>query len=164
MDTILGVEGSVTSTNLVLVDPGAFETTICVSFGKKWSVLVELVSILSFLDFVVGFVVTVPIVVDLSMADVEEFAVAFCVITFSAFDSVGETIVEESSVRIVAVVVLVEIVVLAMVDWTELDFILSADVGKDLWLEIETLGVVGRVTLPVLVVENCVSFLIPLVD
>ena len=61
--------------------------------------------------------------------------------------------------------VLVEIVVLAMVDWTEPDVILSADVvGEDLWLEIETPGVVGRVTLPVLVVENCVSFLIPLVD
>ena len=146
------------------MDPGAFETTICVSFSKKWSVLVELVSILSFLDFVVGFVVTVPIVVDLSMADVEEFAMAFCVITFSAFDSV-EAIVEEYSAGKVAVVVLVEIVVLAMVDWTELDFILSADVvGEDLLLEIETLGVVGRVTLPVLVVENCVSFLIPLVD
>ena len=149
----------------MLVDPGAFETRICVSFGKKWSVLVELVSILSFLDFVVGLVVTVPIVVDLSMADVEEFAVDFCVITFSAFDSVGEAIVEESSAGIVAVVVLVEIVVLAMVDWTEPDVILSADVvGEDLWLEIETPGVVGRVTLPVLVVENCVSFLIPLVD
>ena len=61
--------------------------------------------------------------------------------------------------------VLVEIVVLAMVDWTELDSILSADVvGEDLWVEIETLDVVDRVKLPVLVDENCVSFLFPLVD
>ena len=90
----MGVEGSVTSTNLVLVDPGAFEATLFVSFGKKWSVLVELVSILSFLDFVVGFVVPVPIVVDLSMTDVEEFAVTCFGITFSLLDSVGEAIVE----------------------------------------------------------------------
>ena len=131
----------------------------------KLPILVELVSILSFLDFVVGLVVTVPIVVDLSMADVEESEVAFCVMTFSSFDSVGKAIMEESSPGIVVVVVLVEIVVLAMVDWSEPDVILSADVvGEDLWLEIETPGVVGRVTLPVLVVENCVSFLIPLVD
>ena len=61
--------------------------------------------------------------------------------------------------------VLVEIVVLAMVDWTELDSILSADVvGEDLWVEIETLDVVDRVKLPVLDDENCVSFLFPLVD
>ena len=52
-------------------------------------------------------------------------------------------LIKELSAGIVAVVVFVEIVVLAIVDWTELDFIFSADVvGEDFWAAFAVIMVV----------------------
>ena len=84
----MGVDGSVAFPNSVLVDPGAFEATMFVAFSKRWSILVDFVSILSLLGFVVGFVIPVPIVVDLSMPDVEVFDMTLSGVTFSVLDSV----------------------------------------------------------------------------
>ena len=88
--------------------------------------------------------ISVTVGFDIANVDVVKLVVPI-VVHFRGFDCTVSPLVsiKELSAGIVAVVVFVEIVVLAIVDWTELDFIFSADVvGEDFWAAFAVIMVV----------------------